>query len=836
MPRRCLDQYSISTLANAILLSAVLCVVVGGKIVAHKIEDDYRATIQRAERIHHLVSSASAATSSTAVLRAAFVQNGEINATVISTRLKASERLKAYEQSIDIIRDTDSRAAPTRDLRDLLAKAEELRVKLALRIQQPTAGSEVGLGVDAAALAQVETPVVEAAMRIHREQEALADEIGQQQIVASVSAAALVTFLLILTSVGFVFPLIRRLRSAVREADIQRQSALEANEKLTVSNELLLQRQSELNHLVSEQSNSLELLSLSASRFQNLFHGFPFPCFSIDLEGNLCEWNQQAESAFGHFGFFLFEVPLVSALAPEGAEADWTRLSERLTAGERVAATQIELRHLDGTPILVEVHGFPLLAPNGKPTGAVISAVDIREREAQRHQVEWLGMAVKNTEDSIAVLDEKGAFVFANSAFESLTGRPSEALRGILPTDVLVPTQHDSKLSRHLRAAAGRRKLGTITEELRRADGTTLWASISVTPVRGSSENGTGRFVLVVSDCTDEVEMNSALTRKKEMIHAGMEALTTGMLILDGSGRVEYFNPAAADILGELTTEQPPRARDVLRLKSPIGEDLVEDLDPIQQCLDTGARTVDQEVLVVAADESEVPNRLNVVPIRHNRDGIVGAVVALENQTELLRMQQMIEQYMFEVSESAVSLELHQQQLEEANAQLAKLSITDGLTGVFNHRYFRDELRNQMEGVSLEEGLSVLLVDIDRFKSFNDDFGHQVGDRVLREVAAVLVSTAPEHIVARYGGEEFAVLMVGSDAVQATALAERICKALRDQHWDPRPVTTSIGIATTHSRMLDSDLIEWADQALYECKRGGRDQARHWDTLDRAAA
>src|SRR4051812_34249965 len=141
--------------------------------------------------------------------------------------------------------------------------------------------------------------------------------------------------------------------------------------------------------------------------------------------------------------------------------------------------------------------------------------------------------------------------------------------------------------------------------------------------------------------------------------------------------------------------------------------------------------------------------------------------------------------------------------LEDANTRLAKLAITDGLTGLYNHRYFHERLALETER-ALRTGLPVtlLMMDVDWFKRYNDRHGHPTGDEVLRRVARLVSEERRVNdVVARYGGEEFAILLVDVDHVSGGRLAERI----RDRvaraalpHGEKQPggaITISIGVA-----------------------------------------
>jgi diguanylate cyclase (GGDEF)-like protein len=176
--------------------------------------------------------------------------------------------------------------------------------------------------------------------------------------------------------------------------------------------------------------------------------------------------------------------------------------------------------------------------------------------------------------------------------------------------------------------------------------------------------------------------------------------------------------------------------------------------------------------------------------------------------------------------------------LREERELLTRRADQDGLTGLWNRRHVDAELPRMIrEAAVRREPISVAFVDADHFKSINDHFGHLVGDDVLRHLADVLsANVRPTDVVARLGGEEFVVLLPGAAADAAVVLGQRLCDAVRQSEWDMIAdgctLTVSVGVATRPSHGLlthdvDRDMAELlgrADEALYEAKRGGRDQ------------
>lgn len=182
----------------------------------------------------------------------------------------------------------------------------------------------------------------------------------------------------------------------------------------------------------------------------------------------------------------------------------------------------------------------------------------------------------------------------------------------------------------------------------------------------------------------------------------------------------------------------------------------------------------------------------------------------------------------------SAELERMHAELEQRNTRLAEIASCDGLTGLKNHRHFREALQGQFS-LARRRGvpLSLVMIDVDQFKAFNDSFGHPAGDQVLVDVARRLRSCVRDHdVVARYGGEEFAVLLPSSDAGAGRSLAERLRESIERHPWTFRPITISLGVSTLTPDLGRADaLIEQADRSLYRSKAKGRNRVTHASDL-----
>jgi diguanylate cyclase (GGDEF)-like protein len=170
-------------------------------------------------------------------------------------------------------------------------------------------------------------------------------------------------------------------------------------------------------------------------------------------------------------------------------------------------------------------------------------------------------------------------------------------------------------------------------------------------------------------------------------------------------------------------------------------------------------------------------------------------------------------------------------QLARQNERLAELAAVDELTGTKNRRRFREDLYLLFAQARRQRApLSLIMLDLDHFKQYNDTFGHPAGDVVLHWTGDILQTNIRTHdVVARYGGEEFVVLLPSTTADEALDVADRLRLAIACRPWPHRKVTASLGVATAGPLTADAAaLVDQADRALYQSKQAGRNQVTHY--------
>lgn len=181
---------------------------------------------------------------------------------------------------------------------------------------------------------------------------------------------------------------------------------------------------------------------------------------------------------------------------------------------------------------------------------------------------------------------------------------------------------------------------------------------------------------------------------------------------------------------------------------------------------------------------------------------------------------------------------LRQQQdmLQDVNSRLSELATLDGLTQLRNRRAFEERLEDETRRWRQRgSDVSLVLLDIDQFKSFNDTFGHPKGDEVLRAVGRLIRrSLRASDFAARYGGEEFAIILPNTDRTGSLLVAEQLRRAIEEATWEDRAITASVGVATMCGEISTSDeLVDHADRALYRSKQAGRNCVTMGDSVIR---
>ncbi len=411
---------------------------------------------------------------------------------------------------------------------------------------------------------------------------------------------------------------------------------------------------------------------------------------------------------------------------------------------------------------------------------------------------------------------------------DMISSVPIEAARNITwsPVDALVILLIDKVRTRHLnvyRRLIGDHNanvivLGTETEKPFFTDATYLTTPVNI----GLLADAIALALSLKADWKQLTAPHTELSKYQELFDSATDAVLlldcdTHRIIAANNSAVALYDYTHEELVGMNALDLVPHDQHLATIrqtKSANIDGYDHTTSNITHVKKDGARLV----VKVSQSPIEYGGKTVIQNVVHDETGRVELVDELRKKTQQLH--EANEKLRFEIEER-----------KRVEAEFRKLSLTDSLTLISNRRAFDERLEEEWRRAARSrETISLMLLDIDHFKSINDRFGHPFGDEVLRTIAQTLNSNCQRagEMVARYGGEEFAILMANQDVHAAHGFAERLRLAIAGlalRHDDePVTVTASIGVAGMRPDRHDSrfEIITLADKALYQAKDAGR--------------
>jgi diguanylate cyclase (GGDEF)-like protein/PAS domain S-box-containing protein len=313
-----------------------------------------------------------------------------------------------------------------------------------------------------------------------------------------------------------------------------------------------------------------------------------------------------------------------------------------------------------------------------------------------------------------------------------------------------------------------------------------------------------------------------------ERVRSAFNALSEGLIILDEKNQIILANDSFTEKT-DITEDAliGLRADELAWKKREKG--LKADTFPWHNSMLNMERKTGIPMHLQLKNRSELTFSVNTAPIFDAKGRPRGVLATFDDMTDLEKKHR-------ELQSTLDKLRTSEKALRDKTVELELLATRDPLTGCYNRRAFFEKYDALFESAVNEgTGLVFMMIDIDHFKSINDQYGHANGDKVIKFIAETLiVNTRPEDVVGRYGGEEFSLVMPRADQEQALALAERLRNELQrkgyDLFADKRTVTASFGLALLGDGVADpTQLINNADDALYMAKEQGRNRVIVWE-------
>lgn len=306
-------------------------------------------------------------------------------------------------------------------------------------------------------------------------------------------------------------------------------------------------------------------------------------------------------------------------------------------------------------------------------------------------------------------------------------------------------------------------------------------------------------------------------------VREALDTLAEGLVILDKNQRIVLANRAFEDSTGKRQEDLLGSSMDKIDFVNK--DETVTNVTPWQEAMENGQSVSGRLLGVESVGDRDCTFYVSASPILDDKGTSRGIMTSFKDVTQL-------EEKKRELTHMVEYLRKSSKAIKEQNRELERLASRDSLTGCLNRRAFFERFDGQWNvALRYEQPLSVLMIDIDFFKSINDEHGHATGDEVLRLVGSTLQDLARDSdIICRYGGEEFAVLLPMTDEAEAAIVAERVRASVEALSYSSIEVTASVGVATrTVDIFKPEQLLDQADKCLYVAKRRGRNRVVVWE-------
>ncbi len=557
----------------------------------------------------------------------------------------------------------------------------------------------------------------------------------------------------------------------------------------------------------AEHERLREELAKGEARFRAITETTPIGIFATDASRR----GVFANAAFA-------AIAGADSLAADWVDCVHPEDRERVDAGWKAAAdlrapfrAEMRFLHPNGQVVWARVAAHAFGA--GRVEGYTGAVEDVTEQhlvdEAFRIQARRKRVMLDNFPGLCAYVDRDLRYRFVSREYEQWLGRPVAEIEGSPIVEFHDPAVMDEFLASLRAAFAGERR--SMMREVRTRGGRMVRERTTLVPDFDADGLVEGAFLFSV-DMTDRLEAEEGLAREKERLAVTLQSIADAVVTVDAAGRVDYMNPVSETLTGwgaDAALGRP--VREVVLIGDESGAEAVT--NPVEACLRDGQPvSVAGENVLCRRDGDLRAVDFSVAPISSPEGAVEGAVVVFRDVSASRRLAQ----------------------------QLTWQAQHDALTGLANRRQFEHCLDIAIDSARARgERHAMIYIDLDQFKIVNDTCGHAAGDRLLKEVSAVLgAKTRATDVLARLGGDEFGMLLRQCSMDKAQELAERMRGKLEAYRFSYEGKTFAIGgsfgvVPIDESVASIADVLRAADAACYAAKESGRNRVHRYQPGDR---
>lgn len=416
----------------------------------------------------------------------------------------------------------------------------------------------------------------------------------------------------------------------------------------------------------------------------------------------------------------------------------------------------------------------------------IMNVCDITEQKRYEQKLlrktEELDRFFTVNHDLLCISDHEGNFLKVNSAWETVLGYPDDFLEVSKFLDFIHPD--DMKATQQkMEELKNQKPVLNFVNRYKCNDGSYRYLEWHSHPY--------GNFCYSSArDVTERKLMEDALYIQKERLHTTLSSIGDGVISVDKNQKIVFLNAAAEKLTGWQESEVTGKPfEEVFIVKNELSKEKVK--NPVSEVFETDKIVeLDNNTALIRKDDTKISIEMSAAPIKDKYGEIQGVVLVFKDITEKKKIRNEIEY----------------------------LSFHDYLTGLYNRRFFEEELQRLDNGRNLP--LSVIMIDVNGLKLTNDAFGHDMGDALLKKVADIIISVCdPEHIAARCGGDEFSIILKKTDVLGADIIRQKIMEAASKEAFDSVIVSVAIGYDTKTSENQDiNDIVKAAENYMYKNK------------------
>ncbi len=561
-------------------------------------------------------------------------------------------------------------------------------------------------------------------------------------------------------------------------------------------------------------ADAAQTIGRPPSSLRSLAAGFAAP--AIYVNGEFAELNPAAEKMTGYRREQIAELKVWFALLYRERAREVRDLYEAQRAIGFPTPLVMGITRKDGSQRYVEFSGHV------QDEEEIWVFHDVSEMiegvRAIRERKQLFRSLAENMPHYVWRTNADGKLDYANPQLLACLNTTLDEARNLGWIGAAHPDDAQEVIQRWKEACENKAKIECFTRVRRASDSQYRWMYILGTPMRNDDGRLLG-WVGTWTDVHDQTENRRKLEQVKFDLEAAEQLAGTGSWRFKLDTEEAEWSPQMFRIYGYAPDEVPPSMEAVLNRVPPDDHEVI--VTALQAAAHEG-KSFEIEHRVIWPDGS-LRHVICMGQVRATDSRIIGSIIDV---TERGRAERELRENNANLESLGFLMQHQANVLAESNVDLEGQATMDALTGIGNRRAYEDHLAQEVRRAGLiKSPLSLILIDVDRFKAFNDQFGHLAGDKVLKQVAQAMAGCVEgNQFLARYGGEEFVFIIPGQGVGVAAEVAERLREAVASGDWPDRPVTISLGVTEFIPGEAGESMVLRADEALYRSKEEGRNR------------